>query len=216
MYKKSIILMFCLFGMVACGPMYKTVTDYHPPKDSRARQCVNSCDAMKHSCNSQCKDREHQCEMVNQGLKIIEQNSCYTKQRRCETENSRINNLNLTDQTECYKRENRCMQDLSRKERSKQRECANQQRICDKGGYCSAFSCDSDLGSSDYYCKQHCDSTFRNISNCDLNCDSAIDNSNCRNTNRQCERSCSNNYDQCFTNCGGRIEKREVCIFNCN
>jgi hypothetical protein len=38
----------------------------------------------------------------------------------------------------------------------------------------------------------------------------------CDNHNNACKNDCESVYDSCFVGCGGRIEERQVCVFNCN
>jgi hypothetical protein len=145
MQNKSIFLTILLLFMVACGPMYKTVHHYNPPKTIEGRNCVNSCDSMKQQCVSGCHKREQTCKMTSQVMDIINNPSCAKKKSRC-----------------AY--------------RPHSAGCA-----WDAHSNCDSYSGDYNRCSS-YSCRKDCD----------------------------------NQYNQCFTNCGGMVESKKVCTFNCN
>lgn len=83
MKNRSIFLIIILFSLVSCGPVYRTTHDYYPPENMDGRNCLNSCDNIRQSCTSNCRDREQNCKMSSQVVDVVKKSSCYKRKKYC-------------------------------------------------------------------------------------------------------------------------------------
>lgn len=153
--KKTLLLLAVL--LASCGPMYKTVKDYHlPERTPTVSTCSNICLHNRSTCQTQCERTKHDCSALDER----KANNEYTDylRRHC-SEVSSTQYLSSTNQKTTKSR----------------------------------ISCDTSKTLKD----------FRNPWDCTSN-------------NDKCKNDCETIYDSCFTGCGGWIEKREVCVFNCD
>jgi hypothetical protein len=55
-------IVFLIFFLQACSPVYKTNYIYHPVQSEKGRACANECIKNKQSCHRECLDLQRQCE----------------------------------------------------------------------------------------------------------------------------------------------------------
>jgi len=58
----SISIAMLALSLTACGPIYKTVYDFKPPKSTIARMCINQCMQNKTSCEQICALKSQACQ----------------------------------------------------------------------------------------------------------------------------------------------------------
>lgn len=60
--KKNLILLVLCLGLVGCGPVYQTRTEYIPPSTPEGKLALNDCLHHQQDCKTDCDSIQVQCE----------------------------------------------------------------------------------------------------------------------------------------------------------
>jgi hypothetical protein len=185
-----------------CNPVYKKKTVYTPPASEAGLLCVKSCNSDRQYCNSQCMDRYEQCKtglsdeiqsLFNQRTQIYQTElDDYDRYSKISNDNY---NAYLIEKTKYQNRLNLASAKCNH----------HNNEACIKAKAFEQTLDDLNNNFSEQLKKQQkpVKPNFAVISN--------------KYISERCSRSCncSSIYQQCYSQCGGRIMDEQVCIKNC-
>lgn len=114
--------------LAACGPVYKTYTNYTPPPDQRGKSCVLQCESQRAQCDSQCRRDYSQCrqEAKSEGrMRYLSARESYLNQKAAcldrgnkdcakkfsePSENSYVNDSHCQEDCGCMTHYDRCFE----------------------------------------------------------------------------------------------------------
>jgi len=180
-----------------CGPQYKIVEDYYPPQSSQGKQCIQSCQTSKNSCQNSCDRKYNYCLRKAQDI---------AEQELPDLLNQYVHNYDgYIYAYERYQYEYR----IYSNEVHRVNDHLNQTKVlCDQGSN-DACHLKKELKHriKSLYAPAKPQKPIRPT----LNTVTA-------DHQRSCSKSCgcSDNFKGCYISCGGQINSRKICIDNCD
>jgi len=99
--------------MTACGPMYKTTYEYHPPENQRGRMCLNHCLDIKNECRAICNNHNDVCkdqamQRAQMDFESYQHAQRETQQPITKTVNDFYNPWGCSESCHCEQQYNQC------------------------------------------------------------------------------------------------------------
>ncbi|CAA6822000.1 MAG: Unknown protein [uncultured Thiotrichaceae bacterium] len=184
------LLLFSLFALSACSPVYKVSYDYQPPSSPQGLQCLKQCDISRQQCDNTCRTAYKSCSITAEKEAkslmpelMVSYNKAYDTwlfERRLylwDLDRYRFNRLHYTD---------RCVQDGTTKS-----SCYSS--FYGRYGHEPYFHDFEPRKPS--YAKTLADIKAKR---CDDDC------------------GCEKSYRLCYSGCGGTVKTQKTCIKNCD
>ena len=197
---KLVVILFSVFLLGSCSPVYKITHDLSPPKTPRGLVCITGCQGQLNQCNKNCSRRYDQCSIQS------------TQQARKELPNL----LKAYPQKHQHwlNARARYQRDLEwyefRRDMAESRRESYLENCLKKGNkksHCrSRFGYQSSLFDHDrpeFDLPQPIRPTLTMVAT--------------KIRELRCSKSCTcdSKYRLCYTSCGGTVKARKVCIKNC-
>ncbi len=199
------MIRYILFGIVAlffmgCAPQYAIKTIYIPPKDKMAHKCLNRCNLERSLCQKRCMEQKRQC--LNDAfarakdIEAIEEQK-YQKNLALYQEKLSDYNYKIFDWQNLYDQNYKDWRYFRKKCKT-----SHDSYACDREDDLRR-AIDILIRKKPKEPKAPLSPSFSKIL--------SKEQSFCR-----YDCGCQKDYDICFSNCGGEIEVKKICIENCD
>ena len=197
---QPLFLIYALFLLSACDPVYVIENEYVPPTDRDAQGCLGACQAKRETCQNRCRRDYHQCldqaaERARAVMPELEQ--AYTGELEeyvLERDHYDLERENWTLKKEELEREYDLLKQQCRKF-PKQKDYCDDKRS--KRGALSRHDWNEPKAPKAPDKPSLNDEIERQQAGCSQEC------------------GCGKVYDGCYVSCGGRVIPHQVCIEHC-
>ncbi|ABD45244.1 hypothetical protein ECHHL_0297 [Ehrlichia chaffeensis str. Heartland] len=193
-------IFFLLMLQASCSPIYGIKKEYKGPENESGKACVVKCAYVRNDCYRQCQVDMTNCQLTEKMINAQERsqplvsiiNSNGNKQN-----NNLKNNNGHPCKSENIKCKESCSSDIM---------CKTQ---CDM--YMDMCNAQQNFNGHDKY-----DNFVSSIDKKSANITVRKQNSISLCSSNKCDRLCTNNYDLCFSSCGGQIITYKQCVAFCD
>lgn len=93
-------LMFSVFLLAGCGPVYQTQYSYVPPHSWRGRKCINRCLTARSYCRGECQTNDQACHS-NANVAAMPAYLAYVQERNSKGKPTYMNVSDFADYSNC-------------------------------------------------------------------------------------------------------------------
>jgi len=194
---------FCLLLFTGCGPKYIIKSEYTPPPETKnSKLCLDNCQNKQIKCQENCQNNFQNCMLNAHDL------AKKSEGQRIQNYQYQMQQYNIRYQEFSYRNMNydREIQHLNSLSHMKDREC---KKYGDKRSCMELSNIQKDLKhlkhKKPYPPVQPGYPDFNSL---------LLDQQEKCSILKDC--GCENNYNQCFSSCGGKINFHQICVENCD
>ncbi len=201
MVKRFKLIFIFLISLIAfsCSPRYEIIYIYHPPKDFQGKKCLEKCKSNKLKCKRDCLNRK----------------------RKCYKDAIRLAQDLYKERVEIYEKEYKNYLSSYKHYKDELKDWEYRKRELEQSYYYFDKLCKSDkrfCGDKDFYYKLLIDWKTKRPYPPDKPKKPSLTEVINQQKNVLCNFSCGceEDYNECFKECGGKIEIKKVCVENCD